>query len=60
MKKNIKIKTINFRLSITLKAKFKLLNNKEFLWEKALNTVEHAKVICLKERSAFTLACSTG
>ncbi len=60
MKKNIKIKTNNFRLSITLKANFKLLNNMEFLWKKALNTVGRAKVICLKERSAFTLARPTG
>ncbi|TOI59478.1 hypothetical protein CGI56_23555 [Vibrio parahaemolyticus] len=60
MKKNIKIKTNSFRLSITLKANFKLLNNKEFFRNKTLNTDGHDKVSCLKERSVFTLACPSG
>ncbi|KGK08513.1 hypothetical protein [Vibrio navarrensis] len=60
MKKNIKIKTNSFRLSITLKANLKLLNDKEFSKNNALNTEGHAKVNGLKERTAFTLACPSG
>lgn len=36
MKKNIKIKTSSFRLSLTLKIKFKPLINKDFISEENL------------------------
>ncbi len=56
MKKNIKIKTSSFRLSLTLKIKFKPLISKDFISEENLGRSCRDKVNCLIERSAFTLS----
>ncbi|MCU8479107.1 hypothetical protein M2G46_22195 [Vibrio vulnificus] len=58
MKKNIKIKTNSFRLSLTLKFNFKFLINKDFLARDKGNDGECAKVKHLDNEMAFTLAHS--
>ncbi len=56
MKKNIKIKTSSFRLSLTLRSDIKLLINKDFIARRILGRGSRDKVNRLKERSAFTLS----
>ncbi|WP_350225442.1 hypothetical protein [Vibrio parahaemolyticus] len=56
MKKNIKIKTSSFRLSLTLKLELNSLINKDFIARRILERGRRDKVNRLKERSAFTLS----
>ncbi|ELB2044424.1 hypothetical protein AB0533_004478 [Vibrio parahaemolyticus] len=56
MKKNIKIKTNSFRLSLTLRLKIKLLINKDFTKVGALDRGMRDKVNRLKNGTAFTLS----